>query len=107
MQVFKKKKFRKQKLKPTHKCVGNTNYCSIWPPHIGTNVHDFLLQRSFQPPTPFPPASALLTKKTALWPCDLGVAVELREVEEQGCVVGGTVWPVVRREARVLQLWVQ
>ena len=67
----------------------------------------FLLQRSFQPPPPFPPASALLTKKTALWPCDLGFAVELREAEEQGCVVGGTVWPAVRREARVLHLWVQ
>ena len=36
----------------------------------------------------------------------MGVSVELREVEEQGCVVGGTVWPAVRREARVFHLWV-
>ena len=73
----------------------------------GTHIFVFLLQRSFQPPPAFPPASALLTKKTALWPCDLGVSVELREAEEQGCVAGGTVWPAVRREAGVLHLWVQ
>ena len=76
----------------------------------GTHVFVFLLQRSFQPPPPFPPASALLTKKTALWPHDrggVGVTVELREAEEQGCAVGGTVWPAVRREARVPRLWVQ
>ena len=65
----------------------------------GTHVFVFLLQRSFQPPPPFPPASALFTKKTVLWPHDWGVSVELREVEEQGFVVGGTVWPAVRREA--------
>ena len=59
----------------------------------------FFLYKSFQPPPPFPPASALLIKKTALWPRDREVSVELREVEEQGIVVGGTVWPAVRREA--------
>ena len=37
----------------------------------------------------------------------LGVSVELREAGEQGCAVGGTVWPAVRREARVLRLWAQ
>ena len=77
---------------------GDTNYCSIQPPHMGTHVC-FFFYKSFQPPPAFPLASALLTKKTALWPCDLGVSVELREVKEQGCVVGGTVWPAVRREA--------
>ena len=35
------------------------------------------------------------------------VTVELREAEEQGCAVGSTVWPAVRREVRVLPLWVQ
>ena len=67
----------------------------------------FFCKEAFSLHPPFPPASALLTKKTALWPSDLGFAVELREAEEQGCVVGGTVWPAVRREARVLHLWVQ
>ncbi|XP_043727763.1 histone-lysine N-methyltransferase PRDM9-like [Cervus elaphus] len=38
-------------------------------------------------------ASALLTKKTALWPHDQRVSVELREAEEQGCVAGGIFWP--------------
>ena len=75
--------------------------------HTWEHMCVFLFYKSFQPPPAFPPASALLTKKTALWPCDLGVSVELREVKEQGCVVGGTVWPAVRREARMLHLWVQ
>ena len=67
----------------------------------------FLIQKLSASTPPFPPASALLIKKTALWPRDREVSVELREAEEQGCVVGGTAWPAVRREMRVLRLWVQ
>ena len=67
----------------------------------------FFFYKSFQPPPRSPPASTLLTKTTAFWPHDQRVSVELREAEEQGCVVGGIVWPAVRREGRVLRLWVQ
>ena len=75
--------------------------------HTQQHMCVFFFYERFQPPPTFPLASALLTKKTVLWPHDWGVSVELREVGEQGCEVGGTVWPVVRREARVLPLWVQ
>ena len=38
MQLF-EKKLKIQKLKPNHKCVGNSNYYSIWPPHTGMHMY--------------------------------------------------------------------
>ena len=66
----------------------------------------FFFNKSFQPSPTFPPTSVLLTKKTALWPCDGGGWGGGFCWTQGGRGAGlwgwSTVWPAGRRKVQVL-----